>query len=232
MSRFSDLLGTLSSKFKLGIGGPQLKNNAGTIEARDTTDAAYAAIAALLLKLYGNDFVLNAGATGAGADWKLTLSRPSTGMTQDLQIIWPATAPSNGQVLTVSNYASGVITLGWTSSSGNPNAIVLESTALAFGDTSPKTMFTLPANAVVRKVAVVVDTAFNGTPSLSVGVSGTTSKYLATNQVDLTAGAATVFEVDPGLAADGSAESLIATYSAGSATAGAARILVEYGVPA
>jgi hypothetical protein len=93
-------------------------------------------------------------------------------------------------------------------------------------------MFTLPPDAVVRRVAVVVDTAFDGTPSLSVGVTGTTSKYMGSTQVDLTAAAGTVFEADPGLDADGSSEDLIATYSAGGATAGAARILVEYGVPA
>lgn len=232
MSRFSDLIGTLSSKFKLGIGGPQLKNNSGTIEARTSADDAYAAIAALLLKVYGNDVVLNAGASESGADWKFTMSRPSTGMTQDLQVIWPSAAPSNGQQLVVSSYSGGVITLGYASSDGNANAVILESTPLAFGSSSPLSMFTLPANAVVRKVAVVVDTSFNGTPSLSVGISGTTSKYMGSTQVDLTAAGGTVFEVDPGLAADASSEALIATYSASGASAGAARILVEYGVPA
>jgi hypothetical protein len=232
MSRFLDLLGTLKSKFQLGIGGPQLKNNSGAIEARNAADDAYAAIHALLVAIYGDDFVLNAGAAESGADWKFTISRPSTGMTQDLQVIWPAAAPSNGQALTVADYTSGVITLQWSSSSGNPNAIVLESTSLAFGDTSPKAMFTLPPDAVVRRVAVVVDTAFDGTPSLSVGVTGTTSKYMGSTQVDLTAAAGTVFEADPGLDADGSSEDLIATYSAGGASVGAARIIVEYGVPA
>jgi hypothetical protein len=232
MSRFLDLLGTVKSKFQLGIGGPQLKNNAGDVEARNAADDAYAAIAAALLKVYGNDFVLNAGAAESGADWKYTISRPSTGQTLDLQVIWPAAAPSNGQVLAVASYAAGVITLEWTSASGGANNITVESTALAFGSTSPVTMFTLPADAVVLRCKVVIDTAFDGTPSLSVGVSGTTSKYMGSTQIDLTAAAGTVFEVDPGLDADGSSEDLIATYSAGGASVGAARIIVEYGVPA
>jgi hypothetical protein len=40
-----------------------------------------------------------------------------------------------------------------------------------------------------------------------------------------------VFEVYPGIAANGSTESIIATYAAGGATAGAARIEVDYCVP-
>src|SRR5690348_7384886 len=195
MSRFLDALGTTVSKFKLGIGGPQLKNNAGAVEARDSADAAYAAISAALVNTYGNDFILNAGAMEAGADWKYTLSRPSTGQTVDLQVIFPSTAPSNGQAMTVTSYSAGVITLGWTTLSGGSNNTVVESTALAFGSTSPVAMFTLPANAVVLKCKVVVDTPFDGTPSLSVGVSGTTSKYMGSTQVDLTAAAGTVFEV-------------------------------------
>ena len=66
---------------------------------------------------------------------------------------------------------------------------------------------------------------------MSIGISGTTSKYMGSTQVDLTAAAATVFEVEPGLAAVGATENLIATYSAGSASAGAARILVDYVIP-
>src|SRR5690348_17719064 len=97
MSRFLDALGTTVSKFKLGIGGPQLKNNAGAVEARDSADAAYAAISAALVNTYGNDFILNAGAAESGADWKYTLSRPSTGQTVDLQVIFPSTAPSRSE---------------------------------------------------------------------------------------------------------------------------------------
>ena len=54
---------------------------------------------------------------------------------------------------------------------------------------------------------------------------------MGSGQVDLTAAAGTIFEVDPGLTANGSTEDLIATYAAGSASAGAARILVDYVIP-
>lgn len=231
MSRFLDLLGTALSKFQLGIGGPQLKNNSGVVEARNATDSAYAVLAALMHKTYGDDFELNSGATETGGSWKFTLSRPSTGMTHDLQVIFPSGDPSPGQALTVATFASNIITLQWTTVAGGTDKIVCDTTSLAFGTTSPLSLFTLPANAIIKRCAVVVDTSFNGTPSLSIGVSGTTSKYMGSTQVDLTAAAGTVFEVDPGQVADGSSESLIATYSAGSASAGAARILVDYVIP-
>lgn len=231
MGLFNKLLGTTLPKFQIGIGGPQVKNNAGVLEARTAADSAYATIAAALVKIYGNDFELNSGATEAGADWKFTLSRPSTGMTHDLQVIFPAADPSPGQALTVTSLVGNVITLQWTTIAAGTDKVVVDTTSLAFGSSSPLSMFTNPANGVVLKASVIIDTPFDGTPTLSVGVTGTTSKYLGSTDVDLTAAAGTVFEVEPGLAASGSSEALIATYAAGSATAGAARILVAYVIP-
>lgn len=235
MSRFVDLLGTVLSKFQLGIGGPQLKNNAGAVEARNPADSAYAQLNALALSLFGTGgIVLNAGASESGSSWKFTIQNPTSGQTEDITLIMPAAAPSNGQVLSVTSFSAGVATLGWSANSASANAPTIESTALAFGSTSPVSMFTLPANAVVLKCKVVVDTPFTGgtAPSLSVGVSGTASKYMGSTQVDLTAPAGTVFEVDPGVAADAASENLIATYAGNSSTAGAARIIVDYAIPA
>lgn len=230
--RYLDLLGTLLSKLQIGgTTGPNLKNNSGAIAVRNAADSAYATVQAALFATYGNDFELNSGAAGSGADWKFTLRRPSTGMTHDLTVVFPSGDPTTGQALTVASFTSNVITLQYTTIAAGTDKIVVDTTSLAFGTSSPATMFTLPANAVVREVKVIVDTAFNGTPSLSIGISGTTSKYMGSTSVDLTAAAGTVFAVDPGVASTGSTESLIATYSAGSASAGAARIEVAYCIP-
>ena len=231
MSRFADLLGTVFPKFQLGIGGPQLKNNAGAVEARTADDSAYAAVNAALVNVYGNSVLLNAGATESGSSWKFTMQSPASGQTADMTVVWPGAAPSAGMALTVASASAGVVTLQWQSVGGATNNVATDTTSLAFGSTSPVAMFTLPANAIVQAVRVVVDTPFNGAPSLSVGITGTTSKYLGSTQVDLTAAAATVFEVEPGLPADAASEALIATYAAGAATAGAARILVDYVIP-
>ena len=77
---------------------------------------------------------------------------------------------------------------------------------------------------------MIVDTAFNGTPTLSVGVSGTTSKYMASTQVDLTQAATTMMSVTPNLPAQG-VETIIATYAAGGASVGAARMIVIFATP-
>lgn len=231
MSRFLDALGTVYAKFQLGLGGPQLKNNSGNVEARNAADSAYAQLSALALALFGTGgIILNAGATESGSSWKFTIQNPTSGQTQDITLILPSGAPSVGQAMTVASFTSGVATLQWSTVAAGAQLVSCDTTSLAFGSTSPVSMFTLPANAVIDRVVVVVDTAFNGTPSLSVGISGTTSKYLSSTQVDLTT--AGEYEVSPGVAADASSESLIATYSAGSASAGAARILVYYSVPA
>lgn len=227
---FRDLLGTLFNTFQLGLGGPKLKANGGSVEARSAADDAYAAIRAALVSVYGNDIEINAGAAGSGADWKMTLRRPSTGMTHNLAVVMPGADPSPGQALTVASLTGDVITLQWTTVAVGTDKLVVDTTTIAFGSTSPVAMFSLPVGAIVEKLQVIVDTPFNGTPSLSIGVTGTTSKYLASTQADLTAAAGTVFEVAPGQAA-GAGEALIATYAAGSATAGSARVLVAYVIP-
>ena len=235
MGIFKDLLGTTGQFFRIGLAGPRLKNNAGNLDLRNAADSAYVdlivnALQAVGINVTGNDIVLNSDGA-SGADRTFTLRRPSAGMTQNIVLQFPAGNPSPGQAMTVTSASAGLIVLDWTTVAGGTDKVITDTTSLAFGASSPVAMFTLPANAIVKSVQVVIDTAFNGTPSLSIGIAGTTSKYMGATQVDLTAAAATVFEVEPGLAAVGVTESLIATYSAGSASVGAARILIDYVIP-
>lgn len=225
--RFSDLRGTLSTILQLGIGGLQLKSSSGKIRARNASDNADVAIVGSVVASSGDSIVINEDAAGSGADYQLSISRPAAGMSQNLNFVLPT---SHG----TANYAlktDGNGNLFWGSSAAATNLEATDQTEIAFNSTSTVAMFDLPANAIVREVEVVVDTAFNGSPSLSVGVSGELSKYLGSNQVGLTSQAGTSFSVSPGVTASASAQSLIATYSAGSATAGNARINVSYVIP-
>lgn len=232
MAVWKNLRGTLGSLFGLGLTGPQLKDESGELAVRDAADADYEALRTLLVKVFGDDIELNAGAAGSGADRKMTIRRPSSGMANDITVVLPAGNPTPGQVLSVQSFGSNIVVLEYTTVAGGPtNILGTDSTTLANGDTSPVAMFTKPANAIVAKVRVIPDTPFNGTPQLSIGIAGQTSKYMASNQNDLTAAAGTVFEVDLGLPPTGGTEDLIATYSAGGASAGSARILVDYVVP-
>lgn len=225
---FSDLWGTTKAYFKIGgTTGVRLKNSAGDLLVRNTGDTADAAITTSKANISGDVLDINSDATGAAADWKYTIQRPAAGMTAAVTLTLPVDDGTAGQVLST----DGAGVLSFVSAGVTSLADKLNDTSLAFGTASPVAMMTTGAADIVDYIDIVIDTAFDGTPSLSIGVSGTTSKYSSTTDVDLTAAAGTVFTVHPGLGAQG-AEALIATYVAGGATAGAARIIVHYATPA
>lgn len=99
---------------------------------------------------------------------------------------------------------------------------------LAFNTSSPLSLLTLPIGYGIKSILVNVTTPFNGTtPTLSIGISGTTDKYVATSDLDLTVMGAFPLEL-----ASNSAtvqESVIGTFSSGSSTAGTAEITITYG---
>lgn len=227
--RFLDILGTTYSKIQLGIDSAalNLKAVSNKVRARNKADSADAPLVGSVIAASGDFLELNEDAAGSGSDYKMTLARPASGMSSAVTFTLPATAGTPAQALVTDG--SGV--LNWTTIAAGSDKIVTDTTSVAFGSTSPTSMFTLPANAVISEIAVVIDTSFNGTPSLSVGISGTLSKYLASTQIDLTQPAMTVFEIQPGMPSVGTTEALIFTYAAGGASAGAARILVSYSIP-
>lgn len=399
MAVIMDIRGTSQQSFQLQKGGARIRNNSGVIETRNAADSAYADIVAQILKANSNELQLNSNAAGAGADWRMSILRPTTGMTGHVNYTMPA-APINGNVLqtdasgnlswvaaaaagantTLSNLgatalnaslipdtqltrdlgasglefanlyvdsiygsgycgakvidvnagtlldSTGVITVNFSARrlvssanevalewdgvftadedivvravdpSGTPlpraisflddgdtntnrvrvrapadvtggvvdfvlpptegsngqvlstdgngnttwvnqtasaatNTVQTDSTSFAFGASSPISLFSLPANAVVHKVEVIVDTAFDGAPTLEIGIAGDTDKYMTSAQNDLTSGAGDRWTSNPNNIPVGGAESLIGTYAAGGATVGAGRIIVHYSNP-
>lgn len=227
MGLFSDLFGTTKAFFKIGgTTGVRLKNSSGNLLVRNTGDTADADLTANKVMVSGEVLEINSDAAGAGADWKYTLQRDAANMTAAVVLTLPPNDGTAGQVL--STDGNGVLT--WESAGATGHADKLDTTSLAFGSASPVSMFTTGAADIVDYIDVIIDTAFDGTPSASVGIVGTTSKYMGTTDLDLTAAATTVFTIHPGLGAQG-AEALIITYSAGGASAGAARFIVHYATP-
>jgi hypothetical protein len=224
---WSDLFGTVNSYFKIGLTGVRLKNSSGNLLVRNSGDSADAEITASKVKVSGEILEINSDAAGAGADWKVTVQRPTSGMAAALTLTLPVDDGTPNQVLATDG--SGV--LSWASAASTSSSEKVDTTTLAFNTTSPLTLFTTGAADVINMVEIVIDTAFDGTPTVSIGISGTTSKYMGATDVDLNAVAGTVFRVHPGKTAQG-AEALIATYAAGGATAGSARIQVYYDTPA
>lgn len=227
MGIWSDLLGTTNAFFKLGLSGVRLKDSSGNLLVRNSGDSADAELTASKVKVSGDVVEINSDAAGAAADWKYTLQRPAAGMTAPVVITLPVDDGTAGQVLqTDGNGVTSWVSAGTTAANDK-----LDTTALVFNSSSTVAMFTTGAADVIEYFEIVVDTAFNGTsPSMSVGISGTVSKYVASTQVDL----ATVgkYVVHSNLVAQG-AESLVITFTAaGGASAGAARVIAHFAQPA
>ncbi len=214
MASWLKIVGTQAGKFVLGLTGVTLKNNSGDLQVRNNADSAYSGVTTEDVTIFNNTAgfgnTIQTGATQA-ANYTYTL---------------PLTDGTPSQVL--STDGSGV--LDWISAASTAACWTVDSTSFAFGSSSPVTMFTLPANAVINSVVVIVDTAFDGTPTMSVGVNGgSASKYVSTGDVNLLV--ADRYEVPNQSVPVGTTEALEITYSAGGATAGAGRVLVTFAVP-
>lgn len=212
MSSWLKIVGTQAGKFVLGLTGVTLKNNAGNLQVRNNADSAYADASVANVVVNGSSYgvTLSASASQA-ANYALTL---------------PVDDGSPNQVLVTDG--SGV--LSWQSAASTSDHWKVDTTSFAFGSGSTVSMFTLPANSVIDRVTVIVDTAFDGTPSMSVGVSGNASKYVASGDTLLTV--ADRYDVPNQQAAVGTTEALEIAYTAGGATVGSGRVLVTYAVPA
>lgn len=225
--KWSDLAGTMRALLQIGgTSGVGLKNNSGNLSVRNAVDNADASITTSQVNVSGESIVLNSDAAQTGADWKVTITRAITGMVSNLTFTLPSSTGSSGQVL----QTDGSGNLSWVSPTTSASSIKVDTTSIAFGDGATISMFSTGSTDIINKIQVCVDTAFNGTsPTLSIGIAGSVSKYMGTGDLDLkTVG---VYEITPGKTAQG-VEALIATYSASSSSAGAARILVEYSTPA
>ena len=211
---FERIDGTQSLKFQLAAtaNGVVLKNDSGNLDIRNAGDTAFA-------NTNVADIILN------GSTYTTALA-PSASQTASYTLTLPVNTGTTGQVL--STDGSGV--LSWVSAASTSACLSYKTTSLAFGAGATTSIFTLPANAVIDSIQVIVDTAFNGTPTLSVGIAANNSKYVGSGDNNLTVAAA--WTVYPSLPADSSSEALNIYYSAGSASTGTARVLVSYAVPA
>jgi hypothetical protein len=229
MAFWTDLVGTVSGYVRLGLTGVRLKNSSGNLAIRDAADTGDAEVTAAKVNISGDSLALNTDAAGSGDDFSYTLQRPLTGMTAPVALTLPIDDGTAGYAMVT----DGDGNLSWAAAGNTAMCATVDTTTVAFGASSPVTMFTLPANAVIDEVEVVIDTAFNGTaPQLSVGIVGTTAKYMGATGNDLKAAAGTRYVSHPNEPAVGTTEAIIATYAADSSSAGSARVLVTYSVPA
>ena len=229
MGTYTDLKGTTAASLQIEKAGVVLKNNTAALEVMAADGTTPAPLTASVLNATGASVVINSDATEAAADWTYTLTAPASGMTANVELTLPVDDGTASQVL----QTDGSGNLTWASAASTETSRKQDTTTLAFDTATPLTLFTLPANAIVNEVRVIIDTAFTGTaPTLSAGIAGTVSKYLSATQVELKGTAKDIYIANPGEVAVGTTETLIATYAADTADAGSARIVVDYSVPA
>jgi hypothetical protein len=227
MSSYLDLKGTSESGFNIGLGSGavSLQNSSSELHVKNKALSAFLNIKISELLSVSNQLTLNEDATLSGASWKMIIARPTSGMTSSVTYTLPA-APVNGYFL--STDASG--NMNWTpiSSPSTADKVATDSTSFSFSDFgSALSLFTLPANALVSEVQVIVDSAFDA-GDVEIGLLGNLSKYMPTSASDLTD--ASQYSSTPTQIPVGTTEALIATFS-GSPTSGTGRIVVFYSIP-
>jgi hypothetical protein len=209
------IAGTQAGKLWLGLTGVLLKNNSGNLDVRNNADTAYAAVQASKAIIYDNT-----------TSYTVTV-QPSDSATGSYALTLPTGVGSANQVL----QTDGTGVLSWASAASTASNWKVHTTTLAYGAGATVQALVVPAGNVIQSVIVIVDTAFNATgPSLTVGISGTTSKYVVTGDTLLTV--ADRYEIPVSSVADGSDETVNIYYTAGSGgSAGSARVLITYATP-
>ena len=97
-----------------------------------------------------------------------------------------------------------------------------------FETTSPHTVGTVPLGAIITKVIVKTTTAFNGTsPTIDLGVSGSTSKYLYNGNYSITTANTYIAHMHEREIAQ---TDILADIFIDGSTAGVAEIYVEYAI--
>lgn len=170
------------------------------------------------LNLYADLLTLNQDALQSGADWRYLIQRPTTGMTANQTLTLPPTAGLSGQALV----GDGAGALQYASVEQS------QAFSLAFNSAASNNWFTLPANAILLAIEVLLLTTWNGTsPTVALGISGNTGKYLSTSDLNLKA-TPDLFLFRNTNTAPTSSESIIVTYTQSSASVGSARLLARF----
>lgn len=182
MAIFGDYKGTSQQSFQIQKGGVRVKNAAGVMQIRNASDTDFADMVAKILKASGNSLELNSQAAGAGADWKMSLARPATGMSGHVTYTLPA-VPQNGKVL--STDASGnLVWVDQTSVSGQAGFV--ESEQL----TAEVSKILVPAGSAGQKIlahTIVgrITQVFDIDPLLTLGDETVADSIVAAAQFDL-----------------------------------------------
>lgn len=201
-----DLIGTFKNTFRIAT--TMWKDNSGQLEALNKDGVTAIPVKASSLKMKG--------ATSGESE----LQAP---VTSGVVLVLPNSQGASGQAL----LGDGAGNLYFATVGTGGNQVKIDEQVINFGSSSPVVIFAAPAGVTIEKVLVEIETSFDGTPTLSVGIVGTPAKYMGTGDNDLTDVVNTTFEVSP-IEEETLAQTVQVTYVAGGATVGSARVQVMY----
>jgi hypothetical protein len=165
MSVWNKIRGTIETLFQLGLGGPNLKNNSGVIEARDAGDASYAIMRGAT-PVGANDLATKAYVDSGGGSGALQVIRYAigTGATQDSTTQIPASARVfRCDVEIVTPYSGGA-----TIEVGQPTALTAFQATADNLPTAAGT-YSVQEDVTALGVANVVRTTVGGAPVAGAG---------------------------------------------------------------
>lgn len=206
----SDLIGTFRTTFRIAT--VMVQDAGGYVAASPKSGTGFVPVAMSALQLQGASFANHISITIA--------SNPASNYTFN----WPVADGTTGQVLTT----DGAGNLSWSTVGTGSNQMKEDDQVVNWNSAATIGMYTPPANSRTERVIVVVLTAFDGTGAqLSVGVTGTPSRYMAATDNDLTYQAN--YEVQP-LYQEGATPTAVTIFftAATGGTQGVANVLVQY----
>ena len=229
-------LGNVRAGFFIGDGS-QLTNL--NIANATVANANYASFAGVAYSVSGGNVsgqvgnALIAGTVYTNAQPNITSVGNLTGLT----VTGTSTLGNIGNVkITGGNVGDIIITdgtgnLSFVAPISGESAWKVNSTTVSFNSSASIVAMLLPANAIVDRVSVIVDTAFNGTaPTLSVGKQGGSGfEYSGINDTNLKV--TDRYDLPSQLPAVGVSGNIEILYTSDGSTAGSARILVTYAIP-
>lgn len=165
MSFYSKIRGTIETILQLGLGGPQLKNNSGVIEARNATDAGFV-VGRGADPVAANDWVNLESLNSAAGVSNVIRYALGTGATQDSTKQIPANAIVMRARISITTPYSG----GATISLGQPGGLTL---LMAITDLNPQQagLYEVPQDTVWGGSPLVVRATVAGAPGAGIGVA-------------------------------------------------------------
>lgn len=167
MSLWAKIRGTIETIFQIGLGGPQIKNNSGALEMRNTGDSAFV-ITRGLTPAGANDYATKAYVDSGGASGAAQVIRFAigTGASQASTTQIPANAFVLDCTVEITTPYSGgaTISVGQTGGSASLFQLTTDNLATAAGS------YKVPQDTQAAGAPATVSVTVGGAPGAGVGV--------------------------------------------------------------